>query len=634
MKRSKLLRLKVRNLGCVGDEGIDVALDNIVCLVGKNNSGKSTVLRAYELAHGREDFDRVKDRCNWAPEGSPSEIELDLHIPDGLANIGSEWKEHVGDYRILRSRWQWAPETGFKKVRATWDPQAKDWASDEKAGGADNVFKSRLPRPLRIGSLQDVDKTEAVLLALALDPFLQEIQLRQATPDSDLAQAVASLVKLVSGLSVAHTDRFQTISGNLQAAFTDIFPGLGLRLNISIDPLSIKIPEHLKAGSGIRVVDGEFETLVVQQGTGARRALFWAMLRVHNEIKRSNDRIQEHRKFLEAKLKKKIDKVEKARIEAQLQSIIEGGPVPEGEDDPALPGHLLLIDEPENAMHPMAARAAQRHLYDLAKDPDWQVMMTTHSPYFINPLEDHTTVVRLERTTNTTNTVSTRTYRSETITFTEDEKQQLQAIQNLDVGLAEVFFGSYPVLVEGDTEHAAFIAAITEKGHPLRDKVTVVRARGKAVLVPLIKMLKHFHVDFGILHDLDWPFHSAGKNAMWTINSEIYQAILACRKQNIVVRHRYSTPDFERFLGGAELGKDKPLQAYNRIKNDPLLISRVQNLLVELHSDTYHGPYSVLTDDASAYLDDCFAKLNAWAVENGKANDTRLSAPQSSKTAS
>lgn len=50
--RSKLLRMTVRNIGCIGNEGVEIELDNIVCLVGKNNAGKSTILRAYELAKG------------------------------------------------------------------------------------------------------------------------------------------------------------------------------------------------------------------------------------------------------------------------------------------------------------------------------------------------------------------------------------------------------------------------------------------------------------------------------------------------------------------------------------------------------------------------------------------------------
>jgi putative ATP-dependent endonuclease of OLD family len=57
VNRSKLVRIFVRNIGCIGDDGLSIDLDNLVCRVGKNNAGKSTVLRAYELAKGSVSFE-------------------------------------------------------------------------------------------------------------------------------------------------------------------------------------------------------------------------------------------------------------------------------------------------------------------------------------------------------------------------------------------------------------------------------------------------------------------------------------------------------------------------------------------------------------------------------------------------
>ncbi len=44
-ERSKLVKMRIQNLGCIGPEGLEISLDNIICIVGANNSGKSTVLR-------------------------------------------------------------------------------------------------------------------------------------------------------------------------------------------------------------------------------------------------------------------------------------------------------------------------------------------------------------------------------------------------------------------------------------------------------------------------------------------------------------------------------------------------------------------------------------------------------------
>lgn len=119
--RSKLIRISIRNIGCTGNDGIDIELDNIVCLVGKNNAGKSTILRAYELAKGSVSFDINRDRCQYAPNDQPSEVKLEVHIPAGIGNVDEKWKTETEGLLIVKSRWQWlGPD--YQKVRTTWDP--------------------------------------------------------------------------------------------------------------------------------------------------------------------------------------------------------------------------------------------------------------------------------------------------------------------------------------------------------------------------------------------------------------------------------------------------------------------------------------------------------------------------------
>lgn len=644
--RSKLVRITVRNIGCLGNAGVDIELDDVVCLVGKNNAGKSTILRAYELAKGGQAtaaFDPERDRCLHAQENEPSEVILEVHIPDGIGNIDNRWKTDRDGLRIVKSRWQWAAPA-FTRVRTTWDPEGGDagqgdWAAEGNASGLDSVFSSRLPRPLRIGSLDDAQKTENMLLTLALTPLVAGLESERANPQSDLAKAIASVSTQMETISAAHEEHFNKISQRISAGFRPVFPRLDVTLKVGAPPLAPKVAEMVKSGSSLRVTDGAAQTTLSQQGTGARRALFWAMLQVHNELSRDEEIRNEHRKRLEGSItaaEKKIVKaktddakqpfvVELGQLQAQLAAHLGGAPIPESEDDPALPGYLLLIDEPENALHPMAARAAQRHLYKLAQSPDWQVIMTTHSPYFINPFEDHTTIVRLERTTaDEAAPVEPKTYRSDLIEFEGNDKQRLQALQHIDPSFSEVFFGSYPVLVEGDTEHAAFMASILELQHELIDQMTIIRARGKAILVPLIKVLAHFKMSFGIVHDADSPFKKNGdKNGMWTENRKIRDAVVKARESGVTIRHRVSVPDFERFLGGEEESKDKPLNTYLNVTNEEALAKRVQELLGALALSPQHEPFEgeVQTDK---YLELLEKKVRTWATENGLQDDVRF----------
>lgn len=642
--RSKLVRMTLRNIGCVGTEGLEIELNNIVCVVGKNNAGKSTLLRAYELAKGSTLFIPSQDRHQHAPPEQPSEILLDVHIPDGIGNVDARWKIDCDGLRIVRSRWQWAAPD-YQRVRTTWDPQGGeagtgDWADDGKAGGADPVFSSRLPRPLRVGSLDDAAKTEEMLLTLALTPLMSSLEKERTNAESALSQAIARVSGHVDELSSVHEHHFNTISGKVTAGFQGIFPKMDVRLNIAASPLVPKIADLVKNGSSIRIIDGQTDTVLSQQGTGARRALFWAMLQVHNELTRDKEIRDEYRKKLDKSLSDEEKKAKKAKpenvapiqvqideLKAKIAAHDAGAPIPDSPDDPALPGYLLLIDEPENALHPMAARAAQRHLYKLAESPDWQVMMTTHSPYFINPFEDHTTIVRLERATDEEGgMVSPRTYISDLIQFHGDEKQRLQALQHIDPSFAEIFFGSHPVLVEGDTEHAAFMAAVVEKRHELLNSVTVIRARGKAILAPLVKVMEHFKIDFGIVHDCDPPFKKNGdKNGMWTENEKIRDAIVKARSSGVTVRHRVSVPDFERFLGGEEESKDKPLTAYRRITDEPALSEAVQKLLNDLLGSDQHEPFNgEAFPEGADYLEALTKKIGDWAQQNGLADNIRF----------
>lgn len=109
--------MKITNIGCIGPDGLEVTLDNILCLVGPNNTAKSTVLRAYELARGKVTFNEG-DLCKRAKGGLAS-VELWVHIPEGTPNVAEKWKTVEEKLRFVRSKWEWSEGPAFKRVRTT-----------------------------------------------------------------------------------------------------------------------------------------------------------------------------------------------------------------------------------------------------------------------------------------------------------------------------------------------------------------------------------------------------------------------------------------------------------------------------------------------------------------------------------
>ncbi|MBJ2153957.1 ATP-dependent endonuclease [Paracoccus sp. IB05] len=632
--RSKLVRLNIKNIGCIGPEGLTVEMDDIVCIVGKNNAGKSTVLRSYELAQGSEKFDWSRDRYAQASEDQPSEVVLEIHIPDGLGNVGAEWKRTEGDFRILTSRWQWWQQhLGDSKnfpIRQTLMPgqpieENEGYAQDGKAGGADNVFKSRLPQPVRIGSRNDPAEAEKALLKLVLEPVVTALATAAASDHTALFQAVSALQESVQGIVAEQAAQFEDAVQSVEKGLSDVFPGLAVKLNVKSAPPKFDVSKLVGDGSGLRITDGGSEVQLSQQGAGAQRALFWTMLQVRNQLE-SDKKVRDQRiKDLGVQIKKvSQDPVKSAEVQAQMDAIRAGGVIPRDEGDPALPGYILLIDEPENALHPLAARAAQRQLYQLAQQPEWQVMMTTHSTLFVNPAVDHTTILRLEREEAGAH-LSPRTYRTDTAGFTEDEKDVLKAIQEMDPTFCEVFFGSYPIVVEGDTEHAAFIAAVVEVGHELIDHVTIIKTRGKPQLRAVMRMLIHFRKNFGVIHDCDWPydakrsFNADGqrkKSGSWSHNLEIRKLVNSAKSKGVCVSHEVSIPDFERRIGLPRGAGGKPFEAYGKIKESAALKKYIQDLLTALKSPQGYAEDAHPDCDASEFVADLLVKLTAAATES------------------
>jgi len=611
--RSKLVRMRISNIGCIGPEGLTVELDDVLCIVGPNNTGKSTVLRAYELAVGTERFDKNRDLCKRADDG-PATIELWVHIPEGTANIAEKWKENENELRLVRSRWEWSDENNWTMNRQTWDPEIEEYATDDRASGLNPVFSSRLPTPFRIGTLEDPEEEHKKLLTLILQPVAERLRAILADTESELNKTLNTFIDLAQIPVEEEKTKLDKLKDELNRSHNEIFPDLQIDFDIGLGSLEIDPIKHLQNNSQLKFREWDSEIDWKHQGTGSQRALFWTMLQVRSGLKALSEVATKQKKEM-LDMNKQIKKLEKdiwtvkkdetkqkkyaqiQELEAKIKQFKDVDPerlLKDETEEFSLPGYMLLIDEPEVALHPGAVRAASKYLYNLAEDPAWQVMITTHSPLFIDPLQDHTTIVRLDRTqTNPT----PKTFRSDDVGFSDDDKTALKMLNRFDQGLSEMFFGQHPLLVEGDTEFAVFEGIMNDltEVFPPHSRPTIVRARGKWTLVLLVRMLTHFRVAFSILHDTDNPTRRDGKqNAAWSANTAIYTAICDARKAGVRLVHRVSVPDFERAHLLVEVdgkgnvvdvsNKEKPWRMLNAVQAETTAVQSISTLLQDLLS--------------------------------------------------
>jgi len=641
MLQSKLIKIEIYNLGCISSEGLVVELDKMLCLVGPNNTGKSTVLRAYELAVGNLSI-KESDKCKMSEECELATVILHVHIPKGMANIDEKWKEKEEDLLIVKSKWEWG-EDG-RPTRTTWNPELEEYSTDAKASGLDTVFSSRLPIPFRINALDNPSEETKQLMTLILQPLETKYRAILGDKKSEIHIQLEKLQKLIKEPIKEEKVKISQINQRINNTHNKIFPNLKVELDLDIADVTLDPLKQLKDKSNILFSEWENNIEWSQQGTGSQRALFWALLQVRSELKTIDDlkkkttkELTEKNKAL-LKLRKERDSAKKEDTKLEKIKAIEvieeeikilSRPIDEVLQDQSdgviLPSYMLLIDEPEIGLHPNAIRAASQYLYTLANDDMWQVMLTTHSPQFVNPLEDHTTIVRLGRTEMNP---SPKTYRSDTIEFEGDEKETLGIISQFDMDIAEMFFGQYPILIEGDTENAAFEFIMKDKKdeYEVNARPLLVRARGKYTFIPIIKMLRHFKINFSIVHDIDFPFNKNGdKSSSWNANIQIADLISKCRDEGLIVNHRISLPGFEMQYvkldkdqdGKLKLpsSKDKPWKMIQSMKNHEVF-ERVEVLFKSLLNEENN----IITKSPGEYFD---KQIKKW-VEDNEINDIRV----------
>ena len=542
LAQPRLKELKVKNFRCIGAKPVKIELDDIVVLVGPNNSGKSSVLRAYQvvMSHGSaagklaiDDFPNGK----IDPENLPT-IELITVVGDN--SPGENWinTNDKGEMEV-RERWFWDKEG--VPIRQGWNVKTSDW--DKKVPwGAPNVAKSRRPEPHRVSAFDSPEKqTNEItkILMAALQDRIASLAQRGEEGEETPYKKLLNAVKTIQTAVVEETqEEIAKVEEELRTALQEIFPDHDITFDAKPEQDVEKTinlfgndPE-LKMG----LKDG-YMCSVERQGSGTRRTLLWTALKIVSEHKRK--------------------------------------------DKDASRPHVLLLDEPEICLHPNAIREACAVLYSLPTSGNWQVMVTTHSPCFIDVSRDNTTIVRVERGTEG-DIVGTTIYRPERAQLDDDDRERLKLLNLCDPYFAEFFFGGRTIVVEGDTEYTAFQHIRDFFPGEFKD-IHIIRARGKATIVSLMKILNHFGSPYAVLHDSDKKkAMRQGReitNPAWSMNFKILEE---SKKSEREVHLVASIPNFEGAYFEEELKADKPYTALSKLGDDGAFRDRVETLLKSL----------------------------------------------------
>lgn len=572
---AKVKRLVVRNFRCIGSSPVGIDLDDIVVLVGPNNAGKSTILRAYEVVmmHGSnegklkiEDFPSEKVDPSHLPE-----IELQTFLFDDFpADHWLHTDEETGR-KYVRERWRW-DGPGIDPKRQGYRVTSNDW-DEQVPWGAPGVANARRPFPHRVEAFASPEEQAEKIVQLLRDILIGKTK----TSTEDKTSAIEQLTDQIKKLQLqAIEDSKEDIAGiesSLSAFIGEIFVGFQVTLDTKNEEITDKAFSFFNAKPMLRMgpADGHMAPLD-KQGSGARRTLLWSALKIASERQPAAS--------------KKVGKP-------------KGADAPEAQPDPASTRpHVLLLDEPEICLHPNAVRDACRVLYDLAlAGSGWQVMVTTHAPAFIDITRDNTTIVRVDRAGANGPISGTTVFRPDRVKLDETDKDLLKLLNLWDPYVAEFFFGGQTLVVEGDTEYSAF-KEIIEQDRKTYRHVHIVRARGKYIITSLVKILNHFGSRYAVLHDSDTPKLADGKaNSAWPANQRILDAVNASpRRQD--VRLAAFIPNLECAVFGSAVRTDKPYNAVHTMRENADFSAAIKEVLDYLifHADAIPKSLCVWSD--------------------------------------
>ncbi|HFI0791414.1 TPA: AAA family ATPase [Streptococcus suis] len=342
-----------------------------------------------------------------------------------------------------------------------YDKSSEVWV--ENPGGIAGNVLSKLPKLLFIPANEgkdDLGENKG-----ALQEVLSELFREVREGSENYIKAQQYLNELSKEMDADNPDtEFGKMMIELNQTMYNVFSGISMQAKAVLTDADSSIKPKFNI-----TMQSNIETSVDQQGTGVIRSAVFALLR----YKAARD------------LKKQESSTNRDLI--------------------------ICFEEPEIYLHPNAANQLRDTIYDLARSTNNQIICTTHSPYMIDLSRKAGQILNYlsVNTIDNVDIISNVPFNHEHAfsTLQSDDRSYIKMLLKMDDYLARVFFAKNILIIEGDTEEIVLRETILAMPEDMRKNVRnnwqIIRARGKAVIISLIKYLKAMGIEPYVMHDRD-----------------------------------------------------------------------------------------------------------------------------------
>lgn len=458
---------------------------------------------------------KVKIETLENPKVLKGEFENCVCIQDYL-NAGLDEDELTDEIKKINyDKKLTAKEKGyFNEIESIFDIDDSRECWIENPGGIPQNVLSKLPKYLMIpaqDSEGEISGTSGTLQK-TLNELFDEV--RDKSTNYKMAQEYLNKLAKELDPSDESTEISQMI-GELNSIISDVFPhsGISAAANLSDANKVIKPAFDIQMNSNVSTPSN-------LQGTGLIRSTVFALLR-YKALRDNQKDTSQNRKL------------------------------------------IIGFEEPEIYLHPNAINKMRDTIYSLAETGNNQIICTTHSPYMIDlskkpkQVLNSFSIVEKEIDGHQLLTVESNAFNitKEFLALQEDEKNYIKMLLRVEDAIAKCFFVKKVLIVEGDTEQVVLSQTISRLPETIKNEICsnwyILRARGKAAIIPLIKYLKAMQIDIYVMHDKDENTPGAeifNEPIRQALNNDKHLFVL----QNCV----------EDVLGYQAPSSDKPYKAY------------------------------------------------------------------------
>jgi putative ATP-dependent endonuclease of OLD family len=436
----------------------------------------------------KPEFAGFKTGQDLIDKGAPAAEVQDL-FPDLAARIGTSK----------------AAQEKLDQLDAIWDTNDSEiWF--QNPGGIPGVVLKMLPRFLLIPadtSVGEIEGSSSGVLGKTLNELFEDVR----GASENYSQAQEYLDRLAEELDPEDSgSEFGKMISELNSVLASVFPDSRLHATASLnDPkTALKPTFNVEMSSNVR-------TPVSHQGSGMIRAAAFGMLR-----------------FRQKWLSKREDD--------HVRSLI------------------VCFEEPEIYLHPSAANQMRDTIYELS-DHESQIVATTHSPFIIDLARKPKQILNSLRCDANGVVASPFNVTDAYLALEEDAKVHVKMLLRVDDHVARVFFTKHVIIIEGDTEEVVIKETLKrlpkERYLKIVSDFEIVKARGKAVIIGLVKYLVAMGIAPIVVHDRD-----GGVAGAEVFNQPITDALAGVGK--VIQMHE----NIEDEIGYTAPNSEKPFKAY------------------------------------------------------------------------